>query len=290
MTNGQYYPIRNLQFTNNKIIAGLADGNSIQFMIFGISSFDDIALWGLATSSGNIYARPLAVSTVDKDFYYNSGLSHDWAWRTHAWWASATGDNNSTFSSVSTSSVNNIHFIYNATKTNKTFTLSQSMVDIANVSYSGTITVTPYTSKVLVGAGTVIESTGGLTAPSITTTVATNITNNGALFGGNVTSNGGDNNAYAGVLIADWVHPTLTVTQIATYSYYPAQQTNPFTISISGLLNPLTTYYYRAYIVNSIDTAYGAEYSIKTLGYPQVMYYKSNGKFVKSNGKFNITH
>jgi hypothetical protein len=153
MTNGQYYPIRNLQFTNNKIIAGLADGNSIQFMIFGISSFDDIALWGLATSSGNIYARPLAVSTVDKDFYYNSGLSHDWAWRTHAWWASATGDNNSTFSSVSTSSVNNIHFIYNATKTNKTFTLSQSMVDIANVSYSGTITVTPYTSKVLVGAG-----------------------------------------------------------------------------------------------------------------------------------------
>jgi hypothetical protein len=164
------------------------------------------------------------------------------------------------------------------------------MVDIANVSYSGTITVTPYTSKVLVGAGTVIESTGGLIAPSITTTVATNITNNGALFGGTVVSNGGDNNAYAGVLIADWVHPTLTVTQIATYSYYPAQQTNPFTISISGLLNPLTTYYYRAYIVNSIDTAYGAEYSIKTLGYPQVMYYKSNGKFVKSNGKFNITY
>jgi hypothetical protein len=140
------------------------------------------------------------------------------------------------------------------------------------------------------GSNVTFTTLSGITVPSVTTAIATNVTNNGALFGANVTSNGGDNNASAGVVIADWVHPTTTLAQVSTYSYYINQQTNPFSISVSGLLSPLTTYYYRAWIINSIDTAYGAEYLIKTLGYPQTIFYKCNGAFVKSNGKFNITH
>jgi hypothetical protein len=213
---------------------------------------------------------------------------------------SATGGGNITSDGGASVTVKGVCW---STSTNPTTALSTKTSDGTGIgSYSSSITglssstlyyIRAYATNSVgtsYGSNVIFTTLSGITAPSITTTVATNITNNGALFGGTVVSNGGDNNAYAGVLIADWVHPTLTVTQIATYSYYPAQQTNPFTISISGLLNPLTTYYYRAYIVNSIDTAYGAEYSIKTLGYPQVMYYKSNGKFVKSNGKFNITH
>ena len=128
---------------------------------------------------------------------------------------------------------------------------------------------------------------GGITIPSITTALATSITNNGATFGGNVTSNGGDINAYAGVVYATWSSPTTSSNTGSTYSYYLSQQTNPFSISVSGLLNPLTLYYYRAYIVNSAGTAYGTQNTITTLGYPQVIYQKHLGKFVKYNGKFN---
>ena len=129
-----------------------------------------------------------------------------------------------------------------------------------------------------------------ITAPSVTTALAVSLTNNGAMFGGTVTSNGGDNNARAGVTIASFIHPTLYVADLITNSYSINDTHNPFGLSVSGLLAPLTVYYYRAWIVNSVDTAYGAEYSIKTLGYPQTIFYKCNGKFVKSSGKFNITH
>jgi hypothetical protein len=140
------------------------------------------------------------------------------------------------------------------------------------------------------GNGLTWPFAGTITAGSITTTLATAVTNNGALFGGNVTSNGGDANAYAGVVIADFPSPTLTSYQVATYSYYINQQTNPFTVSISGLLNPLTTYYYRGYIANNAGITYGSEYSLVTLGYPKNVYYKCNGSFVKSGSSFYITH
>ena len=51
--------------------------------------------------------------------------------------------------------VNDIHFVYNATTSNKTFTLSATMHDMSGAAYSGTITLSPYASTILLGAGTV---------------------------------------------------------------------------------------------------------------------------------------
>jgi hypothetical protein len=145
------------------------------------------------------------------------------------------------------------------------------------------------------GYGSILSFTT-LGYPAVTTTLMANITNNGAMCGGTVISTGGDANAYAGVVIAPFPDPTPTYTSIATYNYYPLQHNNPYSISISGLLQPLTTYYYRAYLVSNSLVVYGAEYTFITLGYPQTIFYKCNGAFVKTggspgvHGKFNITH
>jgi hypothetical protein len=122
--------------------------------------------------------------------------------------------------------------------------------------------------------------------PSITTIVANNITNNGASFGGTVVSNGGDNTATAGIVWSTSPGPTITSYTGIISPYSISNQTNPFTISISGLFNHLTTYYYRVYITNSISTSYGTEYSFKTLGYPDIIWVKINGAFIKLNGNF----
>jgi hypothetical protein len=188
-------------------------------------------------------------------------------------------------------------------------TLSNGTATHTQLSPPATLPVnTPFTGPLVLTAGTLyyvvayatnsagtaygnqLTFTTLIATPSVITTVATNITNNGALFGGNVTNNGGDPNAYAGVVIADFTSPTVSNYDVLTNAYYPGQLTNPFSTSVSGLLNPLTIYYYRAYITNSVGTTYGTQYSITTLGYPQNIYIKYNGSFVKTGGKFLVTH
>lgn len=69
---------------------------------------------------------------------------------TMAQWVTYTGkESGSTFSSVTASSINNIQFIYNASKSNKVVTLNGNYLDIKGTKYSGSITLLPYTSAVL---------------------------------------------------------------------------------------------------------------------------------------------
>jgi hypothetical protein len=212
---------------------------------------------------------------------------------------SATGGGNITSDGGASVTVKGVCW---STSTNPTTALSTKTSDGTGIgSYSSSITglssstlyyIRAYATNSVgtsYGSNVIFTTLSGITAPSVTTAIATNITNNGALFGGTVVSNGGDVNAYAGVCISNIPNPTTSnSTTVIGYNIY--QQTNPFSISTSGLFNSLTLYYYRAFIYNSAGFSYGAEYTFMTLGYPQVMYYKSNGKFVKSNGKFNITH
>jgi hypothetical protein len=147
-STGTDYPIRNLQFTNNKIIAGPVVVVAPSMMIFGISSSNDASLWGLTASSGEIYCRPID-DGIDKDFYiWNVGGSR--GWDTYAAWKSATGETGSTFSSVTAASTNDILFEYNAAKTNKVITLVGNYKDVKGTSYSGSVTLQPYTSIVLI--------------------------------------------------------------------------------------------------------------------------------------------
>ena len=97
-----------------------------------------------------------------------------------------------------------------------------------------------------------------VTVPTITTATVTQITETSAVAGGNVTSDGGASVSERGVCIATGSDPTTAHTKITS-----GNGTGSFTCNLTGL-QPNTTYYVRAYAVNSKGTAYGEEVSFTT--------------------------
>jgi uncharacterized protein (TIGR02145 family) len=101
---------------------------------------------------------------------------------------------------------------------------------------------------------------GDVSVPTVTTTEATDITNNSAVSGGNVTSNGGAEVTARGVC---WnISPNPTLTNASTTN---GTGTGVYTSNITGLSSG-TTYHVRAYATNSIGTAYGEDKSFTTEG------------------------
>jgi len=93
--------------------------------------------------------------------------------------------------------------------------------------------------------------------PTVTTTVASQITKISATAGGIVTNNGGFSVSATGVCWATTVNPTTTDNKTTNGTG------SSFTSSITGLLSG-TTYHYRAYATNSIGTSYGADMTFTT--------------------------
>jgi gliding motility-associated-like protein len=96
------------------------------------------------------------------------------------------------------------------------------------------------------------------TLPTVVTTVATDITSVSATSGGNVTSDG-----YATVTSRGVYWSTSPIPTSANYSSTDGSGTGIFTSSLLSLTQG-TTYYYRAYAINSEGTGYGTEYSFTT--------------------------
>jgi hypothetical protein len=93
----------------------------------------------------------------------------------------------------------------------------------------------------------------------ITTTSASSITQTTAYSGGSITSDGGSTITSKGVC---WSNTTSAPT-ISGSKTNDGSGTGSFTSSLSGLLAG-TTYYIRAYVTNSMGTAYGAATSFTT--------------------------
>ena len=94
--------------------------------------------------------------------------------------------------------------------------------------------------------------------PSVNTTAITQITNNSAVAGGNVTDDGGANVTERGVCVATIANPTTSNMKITAGS-----GTGEYTCKLTGLQES-TKYYVRAYAVNSEGTAYGEEVEFTT--------------------------
>lgn len=94
--------------------------------------------------------------------------------------------------------------------------------------------------------------------PTVTTSNVSNITQNSATCGGNVTSQGSSAVTARGVCWSTSQNPTISDSYTTDGS-----GTGSFTSSITGL-NQGTTYYVRAYATNSDGTAYGNEVSFTT--------------------------
>jgi len=101
-----------------------------------------------------------------------------------------------------------------------------------------------------------------VTLPIITTNVVTNITSSGATGGGNVLNNGGDTITSRGICWDTSTNPTTGDTYSTTTG-----TTGSFSINITGLTDS-TTYYVRAFAINSKGIAYGDNQSFTTESLP----------------------
>jgi uncharacterized repeat protein (TIGR02059 family) len=134
-------PVRNIDMDGNKIIA-ISAGQ--MFWIFW-SINDEIPSFG--TANGQYYARPIN-DGVNQDFYTREVTDGE-GYRTYAYWLSRSGEAGSNMSSITLTDANKIRIDYNATKVNKVVALDAGYVDVTGTKYSGSITLLPYTSVVL---------------------------------------------------------------------------------------------------------------------------------------------
>lgn len=103
------------------------------------------------------------------------------------------------------------------------------------------------------------------TAPTVTTSSVTNITDVSAVAGGTVTSDGGLPILEQGVCLSEIPNPSLADSHIADFTGMAT-----FACIMSPLVSG-TTYYVRAYAINAIDTSYGNQLSFTTIGAPDAI-------------------
>ena len=107
-----------------------------------------------------------------------------------------------------------------------------------------------------------ITITSLASAPTITTTSASNISFFAATSGGNVTSDGGATVTARGIVWSTSPSPTIALSTKTTES----GTTGAFSSNLTGLRSN-TVYYVRAYATNSTGTSYGSEILLQTLEY-----------------------
>ncbi|MBU2483415.1 MAG: hypothetical protein KJ760_20205, partial [Proteobacteria bacterium] len=136
-----------------------------------------------------------------------------------------------------------------------------------SISRSGLTSNTKYYWKIVAKDNKGASTTGNVwnfttitaaTAPTVTTTSITGITSTTATGGGNVTSQGSASVTARGVCWSTSQNPTTADSKTVDGS-----GTGSFTSSITGL-TASTTYYVRAYAINSAGTSYGSQLSFVT--------------------------
>lgn len=135
-------PIRNLKINNNVFFARTKAQSVICFMTMD----SDIPRFG--TADNNYFAKPIDNTYIART--WNAGWWSTATMRSLSNWQSFTGqDKNSRIAPISVDNENKIKFEYNATCSNKVISLDGSYIDVKGTKYSGSITLQPYSSVVL---------------------------------------------------------------------------------------------------------------------------------------------
>ncbi len=143
---------RDLVITNNKFIAKELDARTYPQVTLWLAPFDDDGNQ-FGTANYNYYARPLDDNETIK--YSYNGLWPYIDYTLAEWQAYSSQDSNSQKSQVTTTDVNDFLFEYNPTSANKIVSLDDSYIDVEGTEYSGSMTIEPYKSVVLIKNGVV---------------------------------------------------------------------------------------------------------------------------------------
>jgi len=108
-----------------------------------------------------------------------------------------------------------------------------------------------------------IMVTAPLTVPTVTTGSSSEITETTAKVSGEVTFDGGSSLTERGMAYSVSQSPTVDDGKVPA----PTAEIGPFTVLLQGL-TPGTTYYVRAYAMNSVGTGYGEQVTFNTLSLP----------------------
>ena len=127
-------------------------------------------------------------------------------------------------------------------------------------------------------------STLSISIPGVTTASVTNIGNTSAIGGGNVISDGGTSVTERGICWSTSHNPTISGNHANS-----GTGTGAFTLNMTNL-TPNTTYYVKAYAINSQGVAYGEEVNFKTSQTPtytvSVSANPNNGGTVAGGGTY----
>jgi len=107
--------------------------------------------------------------------------------------------------------------------------------------------------------GLSVEVNTEAVAPSVTTTAASAITSSSVVLAGNITDDGGASVQERGIYWSTTPNPGPSGNKVAL-----GTGTGIFETTLNSL-QPNTTYYFKAYAVNSVGVSYGSEVTFKTL-------------------------
>jgi len=136
--------------------------------------------------------------------------------------------------------------------------------DITGLTYGTEYYVRAYATNINgTSYGNEVTFTTSPLLPTVNTNNTTNITNNSATSGGNITSNGGASVTSRGVCWSTSSNPTISNNHTSN-----GTGTGAFTSEITGITGS-TQYYVRAYATNSEGTSYGNEMTFTTISDPE---------------------
>jgi len=141
-------PIRNISLSDNILVSK----ENYQPVAQYATEYNDLNSFG--SFDHNSYARPTFDHFGINASYKINGTYFNKAFDLQDWKTVYSKDLASTNSPVAISSSNDFYFQYNATSSLKTFSLVDTYVNVNNISYSGSLTLQPYTSVVLLKSQT----------------------------------------------------------------------------------------------------------------------------------------
>lgn len=160
-----------------------------------------------------------------------------------------------------------------------------------NLNIAGLLTATTYYYRAYAvnaigtsyGPDSSFTTNSAAVVPTVLRIPATNIQGFSATVGGNITSDGGSVVTASGIVYATTTNPLLLGFGVVDSTTNPVVLTGIYSINPAGLLSN-TKYYYKAYAINGVGTAYSAQDSFTTPPVISVLPYSQNFDSVGNTG------